>query len=56
MTKYMVAMNYRSLWLLFHSKMQIKVDDIYFVCKFSKVALHWSVSGKPVPELYDGLQ
>ena len=42
---------------LFYSKTQIKVDcDIYFVCKVSKVALPGSVSGKPVPELYDDLQ
>ena len=53
----MVSVNYRSLWLLFYSKKQIKVDyDIYFVCKVSKISLCSSVSGKPVAELYDGLQ
>ena len=50
----MVAPNYRSLWLSYYSKKQIKVDyNIYFVCKVSKVKviLHLSVSGKPVAEL-----
>ena len=48
----MVSVNYRSLWLLFYSKKQIKVDyDIYFVCKVSKISLYSSVSGKPVAEL-----
>ena len=51
----MVSVNYRSLWLLFYSKKQIKVDyDIYFVCKVSKISLYSSVSGKPLAELYDG--
>ena len=55
--KYMVTPNYRSLWLWYYSKMQIKVDyDTYFVCKVSKVSLHGHISGKPVAELYDGLQ
>ena len=53
----MVSVNYCSLWLLFYSKKQIKVDyDIYFVRKVSKKFLYSSVSGKPVAELYDSLQ
>ena len=49
----LVAPNYHSLY----SKKQIKVDfDTYFVCKVGKVTGNWSVSGKPVAELYGGLQ
>ena len=48
----MVSANYRSLWMSYYSKKQIKVDyDIYFVCKVSKVTLYGGESGKPVAEL-----